>query len=160
MFPKYKGEDKMQNRTIFQKLSDIREKCRSLSSQEDIFKDGIIKIKIEDLDWLIEQAEKAEKQQEIIKVNYAEYGQLQEKYKKAKEEIEFLKDELQQTQEELGRWESGLNVHSKYYGLETKLQQAQTKLNSIRFYVENPVPDDKLTEIILNIINDPNHDGI
>lgn len=52
--------------------------------------------------WLLGQAEKVmNSQQEIIKVNYAEYGQLQEKYKKAKEEIEFLKEELQQAQEAL-----------------------------------------------------------
>jgi hypothetical protein len=56
----------MQNQTIFQKLNDMRERCRSLSYQEDIFKDGIIKIKIEDLDWLIGTIER--QQREIEKL--------------------------------------------------------------------------------------------
>jgi hypothetical protein len=52
----------MQNQTIFQKLNDMRERCRSLSHQEDIFKDGIIKIKIEDLDWLIGTIERQQRE--------------------------------------------------------------------------------------------------
>ncbi len=43
---------------------------------------------------------------------------------------------------------------------EKKIEQLEIKLNSIRFYVENPVPEDKLAETILHIINDPEHDGI
>lgn len=41
-----------------------------------------------------------------------------------------------------------------------KAQQLQIKLNSIRFLVENPVPQEELTEKILEILNDENHDGI
>jgi DNA repair exonuclease SbcCD ATPase subunit len=128
---------------------------------------GIIAMDEKDKDWLIEQAEK----------------------------VEQLEQEIEHLQDELARWEAGLNQTKEMYELQRQLRQAQEKidqlkewdairrdkivqleeqfeeaqakaerlqikLNSIRFYVENPVPDDKLAEIILNIINDHEHDGI
>jgi len=36
----------------------------------------------------------------------------------------------------------------------------QQKLNSIRCYMEMPVPRDELEPAILAVLDDPNHDGI
>jgi hypothetical protein len=74
--------------------------------------------------------------------------------------LDDYSEKIEELQDELARWEAGLNQTKEMYELQRQLRQAQTKLNSIRFYAENPVPDNKLAEIILNIINDPEHDGI
>jgi chromosome segregation ATPase len=95
----------MQNQTILQKLSDIREKCRSLSSQKDIFRDGIIKIKIEDLDWLIGTIEQQQRKIERLKDGdrfRLKMLQKQEKdLMKVCEERDRLKQQLQQAQERI-----------------------------------------------------------
>jgi hypothetical protein len=78
-------------------------------------------------------------------------------------------DQIEELQDELARWEAGLNQTKEMYELQSQLRQAldkaerlQTKLNSIRFYVESPtgMTTEELHETILNIINDDNHDGI
>ena len=44
--------------------------------------------------------------------------------------------------------------------LESQLHVANQQLNSIRCYMEMPVPRDELEPAILAVLDDPNHDGI
>lgn len=57
--------DKKQD--IFQFLNELREKCRSLTNEKDIFENGVIKVPIEDLDKLIGIVEQMKQTNEKIK---------------------------------------------------------------------------------------------
>lgn len=95
---------------------------------------------IQVIDWLIKQAQKVEQlEQEIEDAKFA-LSVSRRTMDEYADDIRNLEQQLQQAQ--------------------TENEKLQRKLNSIRFYVENPIPGDKLAEIILQIIDDADHDGI
>jgi hypothetical protein len=57
---------------IFQFLNELREKCRSLTNEKDIFENGVIKVPIEDLDKLIGIVELKHKEIERLKADIEE----------------------------------------------------------------------------------------
>lgn len=76
-------------------------------------------------------------------------------YGKALEEIERLKGFCDIDEHLINKeWKPRVEE------LKKQLEQAQIKLNSIRFYVESPLSEGEMHKEILNVLNDPNHDGI
>lgn len=71
---------------IFQFLNELREKCRSLTNEKDIFENGVIKVPIEDLDKLIGIVE--QKQKEIER-----YRKACQSYLQACDELEAYANE-------------------------------------------------------------------
>lgn len=135
---------------------------------EENLESGIYNVESDDIKWLIEQAEKVEQlQQEVQGLKAVEIASLTE-INLLDNMIDKLKNQLQQAQEKIDKqqqkmeWLQTLLDAEKLNRVKTsnEAQRAQIKLNSIRFYVENPISDGKLAETILDILNDPDHDGI
>jgi hypothetical protein len=88
---------------------------------------------------------------------------LLQQLQQAQQENERLKKFLSWEQEEAQGLDSEVTFQlERLKQAEAKAERLQTKLNSIRFYLENPttMTTQELTDTILNIINDPNHEGI
>jgi uncharacterized protein YdhG (YjbR/CyaY superfamily) len=151
-----------------ERLQQIKNRINGLIGFEEAPDNAMYYMRKDQIVWLVSQADKTEQLQQENERLKKFLNWEQEEAQGLDEEVTFQLEQLKRAQEEIERLEKRYEFASQIeyelrqeiQQLQQQLQQAQTKLNSIRFYVENPVPDDKLTEIILNIINDPNHEGI
>jgi hypothetical protein len=113
-------------------LQQIKNRINGLIGFEEAPDNAMYYMRKDQIVWLVSQAEKAVISEELLDQQRAINMKIKLKYTKQKQQLQQAKAEN---------------------------EKLQTKLNSIRFYAENPLPGDKLSEKILQIIDDADLTG-